>query len=543
MRTSILAHAVPALGARRRAGGVQVSPSEPPGDAVRIVRRRPLASMIACIAFLALSPEAPGEIATGTYTGNGTTQSITDIGFQPDVVIVKRYPHRKAYMRTSTMPAGLSKMIKKPNALETDGITSLDATGFTVGNLVHVNGLNDPYYWIAFKQEAGVCEVGTYTGTPAAQTVPVAFQPDYVIVVPEAEKVSVHRSSAIAGDNTFSFEGKQNPPILGDYITALVATGFDVGMNASVNTNGAVHHYVAFKVTAGKVAVGSYQGDGSDGRSISVGFQPEWVLIHADTAVTVPDGSPGTIHRPASMSGDISLNMTYSEETTTFDNCLQALNATGFEVGSDDTVNKGPSGPNYYWMAFGPASAPPQAVVNYRSIGTDTGTVYSTGNATVATGSSTVTFASGASLPANVGKGDKLTIGSDTYYIVSKDSPTQVTVHAASASPYTNTAYTITRAYNTLQAWETARQGDLVTDNRQVWVARLTSRSDASRVFGRRSTAEQALPCHPSTASLPYRAGHWASCRSCRRTTDWMGTYLSRQPRAAGPRRRRCRSD
>ncbi len=39
---------------------------------------------------------------------------------------------------------------------------------------------------------------------------------------------------------------------------------------------------------------------------------------------------------------------------TTFANCIQALNATGFEVGSDDTVNKGPpgSGPNYHWMAF-----------------------------------------------------------------------------------------------------------------------------------------------------------------------------------------------
>ncbi len=183
-----------------------MSPVERPDEAVMIVRRRPLASMIACAVAMALSPEAPGQMATGTYTGNGTSQSITNVGFQPDVVIVKRFGHRKAYIRISTMPAGMSRMIKKKNAMDANGITSLDATGFTVGGKVHVNWLNDTYYWIAFKQEAGVCEVDSYTGTPAAQTVPVAFQPDYVIVVPEALKVSVHRSSAIAGDNTLALK-------------------------------------------------------------------------------------------------------------------------------------------------------------------------------------------------------------------------------------------------------------------------------------------------------------------------------------------------
>ena len=47
-----------------------MSPFEPPDEAVRIVRRHPLASMITCTVFLSLSPEAPGQLATGTYTGN-----------------------------------------------------------------------------------------------------------------------------------------------------------------------------------------------------------------------------------------------------------------------------------------------------------------------------------------------------------------------------------------------------------------------------------------------------------------------------------------
>ncbi len=290
-------------------------------------------------------------MATGTYTGNGTGQSITDVGFQPDVVIVKRYPSVKGQIRTSTMPAGMTKEIKT-SALVADRITALDSTGFTVGTHASVNTLNDPYYWIAFKATTGVCEVSSYTGNPPSQTVSVAFQPNYVIVVPESSSESVHRSSAVAGDNTFSFEFGG---LATSQITALVATGFDVGNSASVNSNGAIYHYVAFKVSSGQVAVNSYQGDGSVGRAISVGFQPEWVMIAADTSVEIADGSPGVIHRPASMTGDVSLNIGWAYGTTVFDNCITALTSTGFEVGSDNVVNQGPagSGPMYYWMAFG----------------------------------------------------------------------------------------------------------------------------------------------------------------------------------------------
>jgi len=101
-----------------------------------------------------------------------------------------------------------------------------------------------------------------------------------------------------------------------------------------------------------------------------------------------------------------------------------------------------------------------------RSIGTNTGTVYNAGNATVAAGSKTVTFAGGADLPANAGQGDVLTIGADTYHIFSKVSATEVTIHTPSANPHTTTAYTITRAYNTLQAWEDARGGAMTTEHR-----------------------------------------------------------------------------
>jgi hypothetical protein len=104
---------------------------------------------------------------------------------------------------------------------------------------------------------------------------------------------------------------------------------------------------------------------------------------------------------------------------------------------------------------------------NYRSIGMDTGVLYTTGTGSITAGSRTMDFSNGASLPANVGIGDKITIGGDTFYIYERISATQVTVHAAAATTRTNVAYTIMRAYNTVQAWETARQGDLVGQKRR----------------------------------------------------------------------------
>jgi photosystem II stability/assembly factor-like uncharacterized protein len=117
-------------------------------------------------------------------------------------------------------------------------------------------------------------------------------------------------------------------------------------------------------------------------------------------------------------------------------------------------------------------AVPEGTAANYRSIGTTVGTIYSTGDATVSAGANIVTFAGGASLPANVGQGDKLIIGAETFYILSRDSATQATVQANATAAHTNAAYTISRAYNTFSAWETAQQGNLVgEDRREVGVA------------------------------------------------------------------------
>jgi hypothetical protein len=104
---------------------------------------------------------------------------------------------------------------------------------------------------------------------------------------------------------------------------------------------------------------------------------------------------------------------------------------------------------------------------NFRSVGTNSSVIYQTGDASISAGGTVVTFGGGADLPTNIGLGDVLVIGAETLYISSRDSTTQVTVQAAASGTHSSAAYTISRAYNTFQAWEDDRDGDLVGENRR----------------------------------------------------------------------------
>ena len=83
----------------------------------------------------------------------------------------------------------------------------------------------------------------------------------------------------------------------------------------------------------------------------------------------------------------------------------------------------------------------------------------------------------GASLPDNVGPGDRLDLAGGVHpspfaYILSRVDATHVTVQTPAVAEHVDDPYTIKRAYNTLQAWEDALPTDLVAANvREVGVA------------------------------------------------------------------------
>jgi hypothetical protein len=199
------------------------------------------------------------------------------------------------------------------------------------------------YYWTAFKAAAGELKLGSYLGDGNDnRNIPgVGFQPDYVLVVPQATAYVWQRSSAMpAGEVTYSFEANSFPNL----IQALLADGFQVGNSIDINAGGVTYHYAAWKAIAGKMNVGSYSGNNLDGRSITgVGFRPGYVTVKR---AVIDDA----MMKPAATGRNTDLSpwfRCYSSCAGT--NLIQALETNGFQVGDDIAVNA--TGETYYWVA------------------------------------------------------------------------------------------------------------------------------------------------------------------------------------------------
>src|SRR4051795_2599973 len=105
------------------------------------------------------------RVATGTYTGNGTSQTITGLGFQPDAVIDKAATNSGgAVMSTTTMGTNATKPLAGATAPSTGMITSLPPppNGFSVGSNAADPGARGP----------GSCPAANGSGTRAGPSPP-----------------------------------------------------------------------------------------------------------------------------------------------------------------------------------------------------------------------------------------------------------------------------------------------------------------------------------------------------------------------------------
>jgi hypothetical protein len=280
-----------------------------------------------------------GWLKTGSYTGNGVdNRSITGIGFQPDVVIVRRSGSQPAIMRTSNMPNDRAKTMGSGAALATNRIQSFVADGFVVGTNANVNANGQTYYYTAMKAGTNVA-VGTYTGNGSddRNITGLSFQPVWVITLGDGQK-DYYRPSTLTGDNAYSAEGTGADS---DHIQSILSTGFQLGASSEVNESGRAYYYIAFAPTP-LVANGTYTGNGSDSRNINgLGFDPDfvWVKRTGEKAVWRTDVVPG----------DLSL---YWLSDAPGADRIQSVIAGGFQVGTHAEVNG--SGSTYHYLALAP---------------------------------------------------------------------------------------------------------------------------------------------------------------------------------------------
>lgn len=180
---------------------------------------------------------------------------------------------------------------------------------------------------------------GSYIGdgTDDRAILVFAFEPDAVFIKCECNRPGVVRTNTMLGDaaKTLTSTGTLDT----DLIQSLDSSGFVIGSDVNVNKDGEVFHWAALKA-GDELVLGTYLGDGNDDRSITgIGFKPEWVA-------TIGDGDD-SIFRPGSVVGDASFAFSANQDLT---NRIQAMQLTGFQVGSNSDVNS--LGITYHYLAW-----------------------------------------------------------------------------------------------------------------------------------------------------------------------------------------------
>ena len=99
----------------------------------------------------------PGFSKVGSYTGNGSTQSITGVGFQPNWLMIKQTDGSNSWRifdsaRGLSAPQTLFANLDLAEDSESNTVSSFDSDGWTMGSQQGVNDNGDNYIYIAFKQ-------------------------------------------------------------------------------------------------------------------------------------------------------------------------------------------------------------------------------------------------------------------------------------------------------------------------------------------------------------------------------------------------------
>ena len=231
------------------------------------------------------------------YTGTGASNSISSLGFSPDLVWIKNRgttTNHAIYDTTRGTQAQLSSNTTGDEVTSSTGLTSFDANGFTIGTstLVNTNGTQYVAWGWDESVQAGM-DIVSYTGNGANRTISHNLG-----VVPKMIIVKARTTAGADQGWPVWHTSIANTTYLGLNSTSATATGadywnstsptssvFSVGTNAAVNANNDTYISYLFSEIEGYSKFGSYAGNASaDGPFAWCGFRPRWVMIKNATS-------------------------------------------------------------------------------------------------------------------------------------------------------------------------------------------------------------------------------------------------------------------
>jgi len=322
---------------------------------------------------------------TVLYTGNGGTQSITGVGFQPDWLWTKgRQSGSGSWHMLFDVLRGNTKELYSNDAsaenTDTNTLTSFDSDGLSVGadNDCNYNGQTYvSWNWkangsgvsntdgtitstVSANTDAGFSIV-SYTGTGSNATVGhglskapemiIAKNKDYgfdwvvyhqgIASDAETDWISLNLTNAASDLNT----------VWND--TAPTSSVFSVGTNWGNNRSGEGIINYCFHSVDGYSKVGSYTGNGSsDGTFVYTGFRPAYVMIKAISSGTADNWTILDNDRsPYNVSDDVLRANSSASEYSNVSWANTDFCSNGFKIRNVDGYDNG-NGTDYIYIAF-----------------------------------------------------------------------------------------------------------------------------------------------------------------------------------------------
>jgi len=317
------------------------------------------------------------------YTGTGASNAITngiDLSTKGGLVWIKQ---RNAviehflYDTTRGVTKSLSSNDTTSEYTNVNTLTAFGTSGFTLGSSNFVNGITSAprnYVSWTFREQAKFFDIVTYTGTGAVQNIAhnLGSVPGCIIIKAFAGTSSgtrywavYHRSN---GETKYQELNSTNSAFTNANYwdnTAPTSTQFTIGSAADLNASGNTFVAYLFAHDAGGfgltgtdnvISCGSFTTDGSGNATVSLGYEPQWVLWKRSDSSTggnwrIVDAMRGMAY---ASQGDNSLypNLTDIEDGG---NVLNPT-ATGFIVQNGTTFGSA----NYIYIAIrrGPMKVP-----------------------------------------------------------------------------------------------------------------------------------------------------------------------------------------
>ncbi len=321
---------------------------------------------------------------TKLYTGNGGTQSVTGVGFKPDLTWIKSRSAADNHVLYDIV-RGVQKRISINNtdaeSTKTNGVTSFDSDGFTVGSATQNNGNSATF--VAWNFLAGGSQgssntdgsinttytsvnttagfsISTYTGTGSNATVGhgLGAVPKMVIArnITDTEQwTTYHVGLDATAPQDYHIRMNTSDARVDEASvwndTAPTSSVFSIGTSGAPNGNGDNHIAYCFAEKTGFSKFGSYTGnsDSNKGPFVYLGFKPAFVFLK-----NITNGNRGLIfdnkrigYNPYNNSLGADVNL--AEESASW--TLIDLYSNGFRPKSNDG-SQNASGNTYIYAAF-----------------------------------------------------------------------------------------------------------------------------------------------------------------------------------------------